>query len=231
MKRTLAKVGLHGTLPTSQKLRTKEKMTRIIRAAVMAVCLVAVPGIAPADTLVLRDGTRIDGTAASFTARTLTFVHGDGVSRRYATSEIASLEFLSAERANPRAPRSSLAAPAGAQFIVQAIEIIDSRNAGADQTYAAIFQQSVMDMEHRVVVPKGASAQLILRHLSNANERGGSELAIDLRSIAIDGQKYLVNSWEPSDAEPAVVDLEPVEAGDAVDVDQMTRPRQAERHC
>ena len=181
-------------------------MTRMIRGAVMAVCLVTVSGIASADTLVLRDGTRIDGTVGSFTARTVTFVHGDGVSRRYATSEIASLEFLSAERANPRAPRSSLEAPAGAQFVVQAIEMIDSRNAGADQTYAAIFQQSVTDAENRVVIPKGASAQLIIRHLSNFNERADSELALDVRSIAIDGQKYLVNSWERGAAEPAVVD-------------------------
>ena len=33
-----------------------------------------------------------------------------------------------------------------------------------------------------------------------------------------------------ADAEPAVLDLEAVELADAVDVDQMLRPRQPERH-
>ena len=33
-----------------------------------------------------------------------------------------------------------------------------------------------------------------------------------------------------ADEQPAVLHREPVEAGDAVDVDQMARPRQAERH-
>ena len=59
--------------------------------------------------------------------------------RRYSTSQVEALEFLSAERANPRAVSGrSLEAPAGTELVVRTVEKIDSRHAVADQTFSAI---------------------------------------------------------------------------------------------
>jgi len=87
-------------------------MRRIVIAAAMSLCVVSVSS---ADTLIMRDGTRIPGTVMMFARRTVTFKHADGVVRQYPTSQVEGLELLSAERANPAAtPRvRSLEAPAG----------------------------------------------------------------------------------------------------------------------
>jgi hypothetical protein len=61
-------------------------MRRIIIAAAMGLWVVSLAVVSSADTLVMRDGTRVEGTVVSLTGRTITFRHADGVARRYTTS-------------------------------------------------------------------------------------------------------------------------------------------------
>jgi hypothetical protein len=75
-------------------------MRRIVIAAAASLCVVSMAAIASADTLVLRDGTRVPGTVVSIAARVITFEDSAGVSQRYSTNEVASLEFTSTERRN-----------------------------------------------------------------------------------------------------------------------------------
>ena len=75
-------------------------MKRIVIAAAVGVCVVSLTGIASADTLVIRDGTRVPGTLVSIAARVITFEDASGVSQRYNTNEVASIEFTSSERRN-----------------------------------------------------------------------------------------------------------------------------------
>jgi hypothetical protein len=131
----------------------------------------------------------------SIAARTITFRHADGVSRRYPTSQVEALEFLSAERANPRAVNSHrLEAPAGTELVVRTVETIDSRNVGADQTFSAIVEQDVKDASGRVIIPERSSAQLIIRQMSSGGKTGSPEMALDVQSITIDGRRYLVST-------------------------------------
>ena len=58
-------------------------MRRIVIAAAVSLCVVSLATISSADTLIMRDGTRVQGTVTGFAARTITFRHADGVSRRY----------------------------------------------------------------------------------------------------------------------------------------------------
>ena len=116
-------------------------MKRFIIATAMGLCVVSLAALSSADTLIMRDGTRVQGTVVGIAGRTITFRHADGVSRRYPTSEVEALEFVSAERANPRAVSARrLEAPAGTQLVVRTVERIDSRNGGADQTFSAIVE-------------------------------------------------------------------------------------------
>jgi hypothetical protein len=170
-------------------------MRRTFIAAAMGLCVVSLAVVSSADTLVLRDGTRIQGTAVSLASRTITFRHADGVSRRYSTSQVEAVEFVSAERANPRAVNGrSLIAPAGTELVVRTVEMIDSRNVGADQTFSAIFEREVVDASGRVMIPERASALLVIRQIASGGATGSPEMVLDIQSITVDGRRYMVST-------------------------------------
>ena len=170
-------------------------MKRIVIAAAMSLWVVSLAAISSADTLIMRDGTRVQGTVVGIKARTITFRHADGVSRRYSTSQVEALEFVTAERANPRAVSGrSLEAPAGTELVVRTVETIDSRNAGADQTSSAVVEQKVTNASGGVIVPERSSAQLMIRQMSSGGATGGPEMALDIQSITVDGRRYMVST-------------------------------------
>ena len=172
-------------------------MKSIVIAAAVSLCVVSLASLSSADTLILRDGTRVEGTVMGFAARTITFRHADGVSRRYAASRVEALEFLSAERANPRTVREhSLEAPSGTELLARTVETIDSRNAGADQTFSAIVERDVTNASGRVIIPERSSAQLIIRELASGGATGSPEMVLDIQSITVDGRKYLVSTTD-----------------------------------
>ena len=172
-------------------------MRRIIIATAMTLCVVSPPAIASADTLVMKDGTRVPGTVVGIAARTITFKHADGVSRRYPTSQVDAVEFLSAEHANPRAvKRGRLQAPAGTELVVRTVETIDSTNVSADQTFSAIVEQEVKDASGRVMIPERSSAQLMIRQMSSGGKTGSPEMVLDVQSITIDGRRYVVSTTD-----------------------------------
>ena len=171
-------------------------MKRIVIAWAMSLCMVSLAAISSADTLVMRDGTRVEGTVVGIASRTITFRHADGATRRYPTSQVEALEFVSAERANPRAVNGRrLDAPAGTELVVRTVEMIDSRNGGADQHFSAIVEQDVTNAG-RVIVPEGASVQLVIRQVSSGGTTGSPEMVLDVHSITIDGRRYLVSTTD-----------------------------------
>ena len=170
-------------------------MRRTVIAAAMSLCVVSVAPIASADTLIMRDGTRIEGTMMGLAGRTITFRHASGQSRRYPTSRVESVEFISADRRNPRATNGgSLEAPAGSELVVRTLETIDSGNAGADQTFSATVEQDVPNASGAVIIPERASAQLMIRQTSAGGATASPELILDIRSITIEGRQYLVST-------------------------------------
>jgi len=172
-------------------------MRRIVIAAAVSLCVVSVAAISSADTLIMRDGTRVQGTVTGFAARTITFRHADGVSRRYPTTQGEAVEFLSADRDNPRAVSDRrLEVPAGTELVVRTVETIDSRNAGADQIFSAIVEHQVTDASGRVIIPANSSAQLMIRQLSSGGARGSPEMTLDVQSIAVNGRKYQVSTTD-----------------------------------
>jgi small-conductance mechanosensitive channel len=102
-------------------------MRRIVIAAAMSLFVVSLATVVSADTLVLRDGSRIEGTVLAIAGRTITFRHADGASHRYPTSRVNSLEFFSADRDNPRATKvRGLEVPAGTELAVRTAETKDA---------------------------------------------------------------------------------------------------------
>ena len=178
-------------------------MRRIVIAAAMSLFVVSLATVAFADTLVMRNGSRIEGTLVSFAGRTFTFRHADGSSHRYPTSQVGSLEFFSADRANTRTARNTrpanvqrLEAPAGTELVVRTVEAIDSRNAESDQIFSAIVEQAVTDASGRLIIPGRSSAQLMIRNVSSGGATGSPEMVLDVQSITVDGRKYLVSTTD-----------------------------------
>ena len=170
-------------------------MIRIVIAAAMSLCVVSLATVLSADTLVLRDGSRVEGTVLAIAGRTITFRHGDGVVRRYPTSQVNSLEFFSADRENPRAVNARrLEAPAGTELVVRTVETIDSRHVGADQLFAAIVEHQISDASGRVIIPARSSAQLVIRQVWPGDAGSSSEIALDVQSITVDGRRYAVGT-------------------------------------
>jgi len=172
-------------------------MRRIVIATAMSLSVVSLAAIASADTLIMRDGTRVQGTVVSLTGRTITFRDTDGTSRRYSTGRVESLQFISADRANPRAANGRrLEAPAGTELVVRTVETIDSKTAGPDQIFSGIIEQQVTDANGRVIIPESSSAQLMIRNLSSGGATGSPEMVLDVQSITVDGRKYLVSTTD-----------------------------------
>ena len=102
-------------------------MRSIVIAAAMSLCVVSLATVVSADTLVLRDGSRIEGTVLAIAGRTITFQHADGASRRYPTFRVQSLEFFSADHDNPRAASARRPeTPAGTAPVVRTVDTKDA---------------------------------------------------------------------------------------------------------
>jgi hypothetical protein len=85
----------------------------------------------------------------------------------------------------------------GTQVSVRSEETIDSGTAAEGQTYAAEIVDDVLDADNNVVIPHGSNAQIVIRSASKGSRfRGASDLALDLRSISVGGQEYLISTTD-----------------------------------
>lgn len=78
---------------------------------------------------------------------------------------------------------------AGASIPVRTNETIDV-NKSDGQVFAGMVAEDVLDANGNVAIPKGSSAELIVRKASN------KELSLDLESITVSGQRYAVTAGE-----------------------------------
>lgn len=84
---------------------------------------------------------------------------------------------------------------AGTEVPVRSEETIDSSKAVEGQTYAAEISDDVRDPDGDVVIPRGSNAQIVIRSASKGGRfRGASDLVLDLQSVTVEGQEYLVST-------------------------------------
>ncbi len=184
-------------------------MRRIIVSLLLCSC-----GLCFGDTLILKDGSRHDGTLQSATTRSVTFKE-NGVIRRYMRANIESIEFdggsravasngetYSPSRANSTyAPgsRRSVTLPEGTEISVLTNDNIDSATANEGQSFSADVAEDVRDQSGNVVIPKGSEAELILRRLGTQGKiTGSSEMVLDLQSVKVNGRRYTISTEDLS---------------------------------
>lgn len=168
------------------------------------VLLVCFGSLSFADTLVLNDGSRRDGTLESVGSTTITFSENGNI-RHYQRSNVRSIEFgasssayqyhndsdrrdndrdrdstpnLSSRSSNsdnyPRSARGSMTVPSGTEINVITNETINSADADEGQNFSAEVSQDVLDSNGRVLIPRGSDATLVLRSVSNQGTVSGT---------------------------------------------------------
>jgi len=80
----------------------------------------------------------------------------------------------------------------GTEIVVRTNESIDARHPSDSRIYTAVVDQDVRDRSGRVVIPRGADAELIARDMSD------DEIVLDLESVNVDGRRYTVDTASQS---------------------------------
>ena len=176
-------------------------MKRLVIATAMSLCVVSLTAIASADTLILRDGTRVSGRLVSVVARTITFEDGSGVSRRYNADRVDALEFTLASQRTAAARTGSTGTrievlPAGTELTVRTAEDIDSSTAVVDQTFSAVVERDIRGESDDVVIPAGSHAVLVVREISSGGVTGSPDMMLDNQSMTVSGRRYLVSTTD-----------------------------------
>lgn len=77
----------------------------------------------------------------------------------------------------------------GTEIKVRTDQAINADSASIGKSYDATVSQDVLDANGAVAIPKGSRAQLVVDRGSNSNE-----VTMDLRSVTVNGQSYLISS-------------------------------------
>ena len=93
---------------------------------------------------------------------------------------------------------SDVNVPAGTAISVRTNEAIDSSNASEGQTYSAIVVDDVKGSSGEILVPKNSDAQLVIRKVATGGTTGSPELTLDLNSITVNGNRYMVSTADVS---------------------------------
>jgi len=84
--------------------------------------------------------------------------------------------------------------PAGTELSVRTNETIEATGASTGRTYSATVERDVTDNNGQVVIPRGSTAQLVVRDMSTGGAVGSRELTLDLQSVTVDGNTYYVST-------------------------------------
>ncbi len=184
-------------------------MAKIYRAVVLM--MIAGSLAFSQQVLLLTTGTQLQGRYDGGDSNTVKFIDQQGGRHKFNISLIQSLVFsgplptsFPASTAVPAAliergyvdsdaePSSGWsrgsAIPAGAEILVRSIDSIDVRRPDPRQHFLASIERDVLDSDGRVAIPRGSAAHLI------AHDVGKGDIAIDLRSVSINGRRHILNS-------------------------------------
>lgn len=176
----------------------------------------------PHATILMRDGSTLTGVVTATSPTQLTLTGDDNVTHTVPTSQVKSIDYdeatapeeSAAGQRRPAASRSASAGhenhyhpsqteihtktyelAAGTEVPVRSEETVDSAKAVEGQTYAAEISDDVRDPTGEVVIPRGSNAQIVIRSASKGGRfRGTSDLVLDLQSITVEGQQYLIST-------------------------------------
>ena len=78
--------------------------------------------------------------------------------------------------------------PAGTEIVVRTNDAIDAKHPSDSRIYTGVVERDVTDRSGRVVIPRGADAELIMR------DSAENEIIVDLEAVEVRGQRYSVDT-------------------------------------
>jgi hypothetical protein len=83
---------------------------------------------------------------------------------------------------------------AGTEIVLRTIDRIDSSEGNLGRRFLASIDRDVVDSNENVVIPRDTSAHLIV------NRAGDDRVAIDLRSVNVNGRRYVLDTEDLTNA-------------------------------
>lgn len=191
-------------------------MPRIRQMIFRTAVVLLITGVAAfsQNTLILNSGAQIEGRYDGGNADTVTFIDQHGGRHKFNIAEIQSLIFTGtppppplptpppATSAYPYPERGyadadvepaggwrrGVTIPAGTEIAVRSIDPINVREPDPRRQFLATVENDVLDSTGAVAIPRGSEAHLIAHKVS------GGEIAVDLRSVSVNGVRYILNS-------------------------------------
>jgi len=165
---------------------------RLLATPVLCALLPAIAPLANADTLLLKNGSAIEGTLLGADTRQVQFMGRDRQVLAISISSVAAIEFggSAAPVAPPRAPAPppraapGLTIPAGMAITVRMIDSIDSKTTGPGERFRCSIDDPIV-VSNQVFVSRDADCTVQITSVE-----GGKELGLKLYDITINGQAY-----------------------------------------
>lgn len=85
-------------------------------------------------------------------------------------------------------PAAGASIQPGQDITVRTGATIHAREADESHIFPAVIQHDVMDRDGHVAIPRGSSAELVVRRTAE------NELVLDLRAVNIDGRRYILDT-------------------------------------
>jgi hypothetical protein len=165
-----------------------------------------------ADTLRLRNGSRVEGTFLGGDTREVRFLGPDGSMKTYSVSDVSGIDFVASETASSSSPAksnvtaaastrpaassgssasaSALTVPSGTVITVRMIDSIDTDVTGAGERFRASIDDPVV-VDGKVVIPRNADATVQVMRVEQAGRISGSdEIALKLYDVTVNGRSY-----------------------------------------
>ncbi len=181
----------------------------------VCIALLALSTLSWADILTFRNGNEIHGRLISQSQNTVVFRTDNGVRRVIDRNQVLSIRFeprygaeayqyvpgpytpggriYTDEYGQERGYYVARTIPAGAAITVRTLEPIEGREDLIGRQFPAEVARPVVDQYGNVIIPSGAEAELVVRNIRGRAVRS-NELVLDLQSIHVDGETYLVTA-------------------------------------
>ena len=174
------------------------------------VSLLASATLLCADTLVLRNGSRVNGSYMGGDSRTIRFATGSQITN-YNLSDVESIRFNGGAPSGTSTPGpdyqqsyapppqatsapgygpAGIEVPGGTQLVVRLIDGVNSDRDNLGQTYRASIDQPVV-VNGQTVIPRGSDTIATLIDAKKSGKiEGKTVLTLDLKSVTVNGRSY-----------------------------------------
>jgi len=157
---------------------------RVAAGCLLTVILGTAVSVVHADTLRMRDGSKVEGVLTSCDSREARFVGPDGLVKTYPLTSVAGIDF----EAIGAPAVAVITLPLGTPVFVRMIDSIDSTKSVAEDRFRASIDEPVI-FGTQVVIPKGAAATVQI-----VENKDSKELSLKLADITLSGKSVEVTT-------------------------------------